>query len=161
MQEIKKNINTSASLNSKITQKVFIQTFRKVPIFQFIDILASLLILCISYTIIESWHYTNILSYRSILGLILFTFFIFVFLPRFSFFVNKKRALKLYGKEHVLVITKNGWQINQRFISWKNKKIVKYDFGIAVLNFNNVLLLLQKDSFTDEEYQLLETWIQN
>lgn len=158
MQELRR-ITNQTDYKNKNYKKFYIWATYRILFVQLLNIAALLTIIYLSCHIFQFWMLTSILMYKDICGLIIFFFYMFWLLPRARFFVSRKRSPKVLGSTYELIITKDGFQANHKSFSWKGKKIITCKYGIAVLSFWNILLLVPIDSLSKEEYDTLKTWI--
>ncbi len=161
MLEVRRIVNQADARKDKKYKKFYIWATQRLLSMQLLNTAGLLAIVNIGYQIFQFWKTTGILMYRDIAGLIILLFYFFWFLPRMRFFLSGIKGPKVYGDTYELVITKDGYRANQQSFSWEGKKIVICKYGIAVLSFWNVLLMLPVHTLSQEEYNTLKLWLQN
>lgn len=159
MQELRRTTSQADLNKDKKYRKFYIWSTHRILSVQLLYIAALLAVIYLSCHIFQFWMLTGVLMYKDICGLIIVLFYFIWFLPRARFFLSRIKSPKVFGSTYELIISKDGYQVNLKFFSWKGKKIVTCKHGIAVLSFWNILLLLPIDSFSEEEYDRLKIWV--
>ena len=159
MQEFRRIVNQSDLKKDKEYKKFYIWATNRILSVQILYLAALCFMLDIGRQIFLFWRQTNIVVYRDIGGLMLVFLYLFWLLPRARFWLSRKKAPKVFGETYELIITEDGYQVNQQVFSWKGKKIIVCKRGIAVLSFWNILLMLPIRALSEEEYSTLKLWI--
>ena len=158
MQEFRRIVKVTDVKKDKEHKKFYIWATNRLFAVQLLYTGALLGMAHIVYRIFRLWILTDIVMYNDIGMLMVVFFYLFWLLPRARLLVSRNKTKTNFGEVYELIINKDGFQVNQHSFSWKRKRIISCKYGIAVLSFWNILLL-PVHAFSEEEYNILKTWI--
>lgn len=161
MQEIRVMIDLTNVNRNKKFKKLYYHVTSRLLFVKVMTIGFFIDFICAYALIIFIWKRRGVILYREAVFFILLVIVYFIlYWLRFKRHIDM--TCKTYGKRYEMIINSKGIQINNQYIPLKKgSKVVEYPQGIAIVNSFTIFGLLQKEAFSEEEYEIVRKYVKN
>lgn len=160
------DIKPEKLLNHVGYQKLFLWTLKRMFSFRLVCFL-PIPVLCIPLPFLGADIYFKVpikILIHHILWLVppaTLLLFLHTLYPQICYRIHFKLSRRKYGDSYTAVCREDGIHLHAKkdlLIEWKNHRVMEGDYGIAIVSFFQMIVLIPKDDFPPEGYEQIRRW---